>query len=186
MVDYFEKHNQAAPNLDVLQVIYMVAEAWDELPASVVYDCWQKVGLVESLDRDYHTSYNDFLSHIRTATQVSVLSLLDTSCNSEQVNTLTEIFLDYAEEGGDVDAHREDISLTDIVAYLDTAKKHSTSDSNSGLNMLEIAVPETISIGLANTYLTEIINLLERFPVDVLQTGQTLPIHFAVHQLRKI
>jgi len=187
MVEYFEKHDQAAPNLDVLQVIYMVAEAWDELPGSVVFHCWQKVGLVESLDRDYHTSYKESICHIRTATQVSVLSLLDTSCNSEKVNTLADLFLDYDEEGGDVDASPEDISLTDIVAYFNTAKNHSTSDSDSGLNMLEIAVPETISIGLANTYLTEIINLLERFPVDVLQTtGQTLPIPSAVQQLRKI
>ena len=104
IVDYFERHDEAAPNLDVLQVIYMVAEAWDELPSSVVFHCWQKIGLVDSLDRNLHTSYDEYISHIRTATQVSVPSLLDIDCNSEQVNILADQFLDYDEDAGDVDA----------------------------------------------------------------------------------
>ena len=143
--------------------------------------------MIESLDRDYHTSYNEYLSHIRTATEVSVLSLHDTSCNSEQVNILADQFLDYDEEAQDVNACPEDISLTEIVAYLDTLEKDSASDSEPDLNTLEITPPEVISVGLANIYLTDIMNLLERFPVDVLQTtGQILPIPTVVQHLRKI
>ena len=37
MVDYYEKHGEAALKLDVLQDIYIVAEACDELPSSVVF-----------------------------------------------------------------------------------------------------------------------------------------------------
>ena len=185
MVNYYEKHGEAAPKLDVLQVIYMVAEAWDELPSSVVFHCWQKVGLVESLDRDIHSSYDQYIGHIRTATQVSILSLLDTSCNSEQVNTLADDFLDYDEEAGDEDARPEDISLTDIIDHLDS-ENHHASDSDPDPDISDITFSETILIVLANTYLTEITNLLERLPVDTLQTtGQALPIPMAVQQLRK-
>ena len=42
----------------------MVAEAWDELPSSVVFHCWQKVGLVDSLDQNLHTSYDEYISNI--------------------------------------------------------------------------------------------------------------------------
>ena len=164
----------------------MVAEAWHELPSSVVFHCWQKVGLVDSLDRNLHTSYNEYITHIRTAAQVSVLSLLDIGCNSEQVNTLADLFLDYDEDTGDVDARPEDISLTDIVDYLGT-NRHHTSDSDTDVHILEITPPTTISVGLANSYLTEISNLLEHFPVDTLQTtGQPLSISTAVQHLRKI
>ena len=63
MVDYYEKHGEAAPKLEVLEVIYMIAEAGDELPSSVVFHCWQKVCLVESLDRNIDFScYNPLLS----------------------------------------------------------------------------------------------------------------------------
>jgi len=169
MVDYYEKHGEAAPKLDILQVIYLVAEAWDELPSSVVFHCWQKVGLVESLDCNIYSSYDEYIGHIRTATQVSILSLLDTSCNSEQVNTLANDFLDYDEEAGDEDARPEDISLTDIVDHLDL-ENHHVSDSDHDPDISDITSSETISIALENTYLTEITKLLERFLVDTLQT----------------
>jgi len=85
-----------------------------------------------------------------------------------------------------VDARLEDIFLTVVVHYLGTDGHHS-SDSDSDPLILEITPSNTISVGLANTYLIEITNLLERFPLDVLQTaGQGLPIPTAVQHLRKI
>ena len=85
-----------------------------------------------------------------------------------------------------MDARPEDISLTDIVDYLGT-DRHHLSDSDTDPHILEITPPTTISIRLANTYLTEISNLLERFPVDTLQTtGQPLLISTAVQHLWKI
>lgn len=60
VVDYFENHNTAGPNLDVLQVIHMIADAWEELPVKTIFHCWQKVGLVESQDKSLHRSYEDY------------------------------------------------------------------------------------------------------------------------------
>ena len=142
--------------------------------------------MVDSLDRNLHTYNDEYITHIRTATQVSVLSLRDIGCNSEQVKTLADHFLDYDKDTGDVNAQPEDISLTEIVDYVSTDRPH-TSDSDTDSHILEITPPTTISVGLANTYLTEISNLLERFPVDTLQTtGQPLPIFTAVQHLWKI
>ena len=65
--------------------------------------------------------------------------------------------------------------------------RHHLSDSDTDSHLLEITTPITISVRLANTYLTEISKLLERFPVDTLQTtGQPLLISTAVQHLRKI
>jgi len=119
-------------------------------------------------------------------TKVSVLSLLDIGCNSQQVNNLADQFLDYDEKAGDVDTRSEDISLTDIVDYF-SIDRHHISYSDTDVDILMITPPTSISGGIANTYLTEIANLLEHFPVDILQTaGQALPIPTAVQHLRKI
>ena len=89
-------------------------------------------------------------------------------------------FLDYDEEAGDDDARPEDISLADIVDHLDSENRHA-SDSDPNANIPEIISPEAISVVLVNSYLTQITDLLERLPVDTLQTtGQALPIPIAV------
>ncbi|RPA91727.1 hypothetical protein L873DRAFT_1848123 [Choiromyces venosus 120613-1] len=134
---------------------------------------------------DYFEKYGEAAPNLDVL-QVSILSLIDTSCNSEQVNTLANLFLDYNEEAEDEDARPEDISLTEIVDYLNS-NGFNASDLNSDSDTLEITPPKVISIALANTYLSEITTLLERFPVDILQTNShPLLISTAVQHLQKI
>ncbi|KAG0643498.1 hypothetical protein HOY80DRAFT_997652 [Tuber brumale] len=186
MADYFENHAEAAPQSDIPRAIHTVAEARNKLPASVVFHYWQKVDLVELLDYNLHSSYDNHLSHICSATQVPILSLLDTSCHSKQVMLIADDFLDYNKEAGDEHAHLENISLADIVDYLDSEKK-STSDLDSDEDILQVTPYEMISVSLANTYLAQITNLLECLLVDILQImSQALPIPIAVQHFQKI
>lgn len=48
IVNYFERFDTLVTNLDVLQVIYIIANARDELTTPAVFYCWQKVSLIES------------------------------------------------------------------------------------------------------------------------------------------
>ena len=188
IVEFFEKTGTAAPKLDVLQVIYMVAAAWEELPTSVIFHCWQKVGLVEAIDRSLHGSYTEYMENIRQATQISIGTLLDFSCNSQQVEQLANSFLDYDEDAPDIEGSPESISTAEIIHDLQNRDHGSGSDSDSstdhftGDNLLE-----PIPIPLAKAHITSIISLLERFPTSTLPvSGSLLQIPTAIYQLQRI
>ena len=188
IVDFFERTGTAAPKLDVLQVIYMIAAAWDELPTSVIFHCWQKVGLVEAIDRGLHGSYSEYMEKIRQATQISMGSLLDFGCNSQQVERLANSFLDYDEDAPDIDANPDSISMTDIILDLQNRGHGCCSDSDSSSDHFPgNHLPEPISISLAKAHISSIVSLLERFPTNTLPvSGSLLQIPTAIHQLQKI
>jgi len=188
IVDFFERTGTAAPKLDVLQVIYMIAAAWEELPTSVIFHCWQKVGFVEAIDRSLHGSYTEYMEKIRQATQISISSLLDFSCNSQQVERLANSFLDYDEDAPDINASPDSISTIDIIHNLQNRDHGSGSDSDSSTDHFsENDLPEPISIPLAKAHITSIVSLLERFPTNTLPvSGSLLQIPIAIHQLQKI
>ena len=182
----------APPKLNVLQVIYMIAAAWDELPASVIFHCWQKVGLVEALDRDQDASYTEYMNKIQQATHISISSLLDPdlSCHSGQVEEIVNRFLDYDEDAPDINASPDTISTTDIIHDLQARNDGNGAETDSSTDSTDPAegqVPEPISISLAKSHIGHIVTLLERFSTNTLPVaGSQLPISTAIYQLQKI
>lgn len=188
IVNYFEKHGTAAPNLDVLQVIYLIAEAWDELPPQTVFHCWQKVGLVAGIDsdRDERTSYEDYLTLLQQSANTSMQSLLDFDCNSQQVEDLTNNFLFFDEDAPDEDARAEDISIQSVIADI-RESKDSESDTESVTTDSETAEPDLVSLTDADCYLDKLTIFLERLSVDSLPIGgKPMPIPDVVQSLRRL
>ena len=191
-MDHFERTGMAPPKLNVLQVISMIATAWDELPASVIFHCWQKVGLVEALDREQHTSYTEYMNKIQQATHISISSLLDPdlSCHSGQVEEIVNRFLDHDEDAPDINASSDTISSTDIIQDLQAGNQGNGAETNLSTDSTDPAegqVPEPISISLAKSHIGHIVTLLERFSTNTLPVvGSQLPISTAIYQLQKI
>ena len=194
IVDYFEKYGTVAPNLNVLQVIYMVAEAWDELPAQTIFHCWQKVGLVESIDREQHGSYAEYQKYTQDSTKFSIESLLDFGCNSQQVEDLTNEFLYYDEDAPDEETSYEDISLnsiiTDLQEKVNLSNEHgdNQSEDDDEESILDSQIDsETITFTDADRYLDKLSTLLEGVSVGSLPTsGKLIQIPDAVQFLRKL
>ena len=69
MVQYFNRHSQAPPKLNILSAIYLMADAWESIPSSTISNCWKRAGLLGS--RHSLTGNSDFLStstaHTRSA-----------------------------------------------------------------------------------------------------------------------
>ena len=143
---------------------------------------------MEAIDRSLHGSYTEYMEKIRQATQISISSLLDFSCNRQQVEQLANSFLDYDEDVPDIDASPDSISTIDIIHNLQNRDHGSGSDSDSSTDHFSgNDLPEPISIPLAKAHITSIVSLLERFPTNTLPvSGSLLQIPIAIHQLQKI
>ena len=73
-VDHFNTFDKLAPKLDALQAIYRIAKAWDLVPPTI-FHCWQKVGIISSIDYEFAGTYKKCLQDIQVAT-ISVASML--------------------------------------------------------------------------------------------------------------
>lgn len=187
VVDYFENHNIAAPNLDVLQVIHMIANTWEELPVKTIFHCWQKVGLVESQDKSLHRSYEDYQYNLQLATQTAILSLIDVNCNSQQIEDLARDFLNYDGEAPNSDAQPDDISLSEIILDLQCSPDPDI-DHDSDTETSDISQPPTaISLAEADTHLHDLVILLEKSSFSEVPTaGKSISVPDAVCFLTKL
>jgi len=53
MVQHFNQHSTAPPKLNILSAIYLMADVWESIPATTIYNCWIRSGLLDSnLPRD--------------------------------------------------------------------------------------------------------------------------------------
>ena len=46
MVRYFNNNHQAQPKLNILLAIYLMADAWEAIPASTIQNCWKRSSLI--------------------------------------------------------------------------------------------------------------------------------------------
>jgi len=53
MVQHFNQHSTAPRKLNILSAIYLIADAWESIPATTIHNCWIRSGLLDSnLPRD--------------------------------------------------------------------------------------------------------------------------------------
>jgi hypothetical protein len=95
IVDFFEAHGTAVPNLDVLELIHMIRDAWMKITRDTIFHCWQKVGIVEIQDKIVFKNYTAFCEEIKHATEKTIVQMLNVECNSQQVEDLSRSFLEY-------------------------------------------------------------------------------------------
>ncbi|KAF8248113.1 DDE-domain-containing protein, partial [Wilcoxina mikolae CBS 423.85] len=51
MVDYFNIHGEPSKELELFPAMLLLLQAWKELPPKVIFNCWQKAGILSSIDR---------------------------------------------------------------------------------------------------------------------------------------
>ena len=91
--------------LNVLEAINLAIAAWDEIPASTIFHCWQKTGIHPYIDRAIVGRHDQFLTDIQQATRISVASLLNhTTDQAPDVEQITKLYLQ----------HDEDVATTDV------------------------------------------------------------------------
>lgn len=101
LVDQFNRTGEAPLDIDILQSIRLISAAWDDIPPNVIFHCWQRTGIIASQKKENFPSYEaytQYLQSLQDSTSMSISLLIDTGCNSQQVNTLTEEYLDYNED----------------------------------------------------------------------------------------
>ena len=75
-VDHFNLHDKLAPKLDALIAINLIASAWDMVPRSASFHCWQKVRIVQSMDQEHVSKFQQYLQDLREVTTISVASIV--------------------------------------------------------------------------------------------------------------
>jgi len=45
LVSYFNTHNSTPPEIDILQVIHLIANSWSGVPPTAIYSCWQEASI---------------------------------------------------------------------------------------------------------------------------------------------
>jgi len=98
IADYIEAHSTAAPNLDVLELIHMISDAWMKITPDTIFHCGQKVGIVEIQDKTVFKNYTAFCEEIKHATEKIIVGV---KCNSQQVEDLSHSFLEFGEDAFD-------------------------------------------------------------------------------------
>ena len=80
MVRYFNEHQNASLQLDVLEEIYLIAEAREELPRKVIYHCQVKAGILPCLGKDSpgHTvkPFEEYVRYLQTGIRIGIRSLI--------------------------------------------------------------------------------------------------------------
>jgi hypothetical protein len=109
IVDFFEAHDTAATNLNVLELIHMISDAWMKITRDTIFHCWQKVGSVEIQDKTVFKNYTAFCKEIKRATEKTIVQMLDVECNPQQAEYLSRSFLEYDENAFDSDSKVSDI-----------------------------------------------------------------------------
>lgn len=67
MVKYFNLHQKAPPKLDILSAIYLIADAWESIPASTIINCWRKSGIISDMVPEVDTFLTESHSMCRIA-----------------------------------------------------------------------------------------------------------------------
>ena len=106
LVQVFNSLHQTPLQIDILQAIHFIVEAWLELPPTVIFNCWKQAGIHPALQKgsSYWSSYADYVESLKTRTSISIHTLLDPdvqSLHSGQMATLIENYLFHKEEAMD-------------------------------------------------------------------------------------
>lgn len=186
MVHYFNEHQKASPQLDILEAIYLIAEAWEELPQKVIYHCWVKAGILPCLSRDSpdHTvaPFEEYIQYLQTSTRFEIHALIDQDCNSLQMEDAADQYLEYDEDAADLSIPASIVSIPQLVT--DLANESQLEEATTP--ELEIVYPPIIAPSQALSHLKELITFFEALPASDLQPAgrNSIPVSGVAQQLR--
>lgn len=73
MVTFFNEKGHGSPPLDILQAILYISAAWEELPEALIFNCWQKTGIVRAQQKDseleHYMDYESYMTYVETGTR---------------------------------------------------------------------------------------------------------------------
>ena len=113
LISRFNSNPTASVNwkLNILEAINLAVEAWDCIPPSTIFHCWQKTGILVEIDRSNVGRYEEFLSNLQVSTKISIATLLnhDEKATTSVIEDITEGYLNYDEDI--IHSHVEPITI---------------------------------------------------------------------------
>jgi len=115
MVNLFGKNPisfSADKTIDIYSAIMMATEAWDSVPSSLIFNCWQKTGIIAAFDKEEvgDVNYDAYIKHLKEESRTSIASLLDAGelgelelgegllSREDSVDLITDEFIDFDED----------------------------------------------------------------------------------------
>lgn len=193
MVKYFNTNHQAPPKLDILSAIYLMADAWEAIPASTIQNCWKRSGLIGAANDPLSTSTlsyttEAFIQQAESDTRISLRTLYP----DLDANTFSHGFHDFfysndTEEFEDSSLLSPPSAVTLVDEYVKLGiltlgpEKMNLSDLDApsdDIGESELLLLPPITTIEAVNYLHSITRHLQSLPVSTLSTpaGRTISI----------
>ena len=160
--------------VNVLEAIELSVKAWDEIPANVIFNCWQKTGIHPQMDRPVIWSYDQFLHDLQKATQISVARLLDSDAAQASVEEVTNEYLLYDEDSTTISAESHTIEMAvHVKECIDAGLTSRAGLSNDLEYVHDEHIPDhlplpSISSTTAISYLQELGRFFQSLPITTL------------------
>ncbi|KAL7270810.1 Tigger transposable element-derived protein 4 [Rhizina undulata] len=97
IVQKFNSTGRAPSRLDILATIRLVAAAWDDVPSSVIFNCWQKSGICLDQFEQNVGNYDNFIQSQSEAVR-ELVQELDGSLLPHELDEIVNEFIGFGED----------------------------------------------------------------------------------------